>query len=135
MHTSAERRASLGQWGFACRCALCAAPAAAAAASDARRTQLANITDEITAALRGWDMRGAAAVAERGLGLLRDEGLEAASGELHKSLAVIYWILGDEGAARDHARRAVDYKADFGLIGPSDRAAEVEDMIAGFDRE
>jgi len=126
--TSQERQSRLQEWGFNCTCDLCRATAEERAISDGRRVKIAPISHGITAALEKWDIHKAIRIMEDRLVLLKEEGLEASSGEMHEGLARLYWILGDEEIAIGHARNAVDY-ADFGYLELRNRTAEVLEML------
>ncbi len=89
---------------------------------------MARLGEDLGAAVRAYDLAAARAVLERGLALLADEGVEAASGELLESLARVHWIAGDEARAEEAARRAAGY-ADFGALEPRDRTAEIMEML------
>ncbi len=133
--TSEERAAKLGAWGFSCSCALCTAPATQTAASDARREKLARGIDTMVEAIQRGDLRGAVSILRAALVDLETEGLEAISGDVHEGLARIFWAVGDKKTAREHGRKAVDYRADYGLgLEPRNRTADLESMLASFDQ-
>jgi len=76
----------------------------------------------------------AVSILRKALQSLEAEGLEPLSGEVYEGLARIHWAVGDKATARQLAARAVGYRADFGpVLEPTDRRADLEAMIAGFE--
>jgi len=79
------------------------------------------------------DLRGAVNHLVKALRYLEEEDLESVSGDIHESLARIYWLAGDKKTGRELARKAVDYRTDFGTsLEPRNRTADLEDMLADF---
>ena len=70
----------------------------------------------------------------RALKYLEQEGLEPLSADVYEGLARIYWAVRDKKRARVFARKAVDYRADFGeTLAPSNRTADLEAMLKSFE--
>ncbi|KAH8895853.1 SET domain-containing protein [Thozetella sp. PMI_491] len=126
--THAERAKKTTDWGFNCTCPLCTAEAAQVQESDLRRKQISKIGEELGRALQDYNMLLARNIVENGLRLLAEDGLSFASGELHETLARIEWILGNEGASDEHARKAADY-ADFASLEPRNRTQEIIELL------
>ena len=114
--TRVERHAALRLWGFECRCDLCAAPAAEAAASDARREQIgelrAQALDALAAGRYFESLRAARAV----INLLPAEGLFPLYSEMYEHLARVYYALRDRENTLRWARRSIDVLAEQGYL-------------------
>lgn len=88
----------------------------------------------MVAALQKGDVRGAITTLVETLKHFEEEGLEALSGEIYEGLARIYWAVGEKKTAKDLARKAVEYRGDFGGgLAPVDHVAELEKILVAFD--
>ncbi|KAK3688840.1 hypothetical protein B0T22DRAFT_426812 [Podospora appendiculata] len=92
-------------WGFDCACAQCRLPSAAAAASDARLGEIADIETELA------DVRServTPAMLRRLAGLYEVERLEGSVASAYTLIALNSNMLGEEEMAREFAARAVE---------------------------
>lgn len=99
-------------------------------ASDARRNRIAHVKPNMTAALREKNLRKAADIVEESLELLKVEGLEAGSTELHQLLAMIYKGMDEDVLAYEHAEQAVALKVFFDFLEPRNRTGDLEALLA-----
>ncbi|KAK3291920.1 uncharacterized protein B0H64DRAFT_329754 [Chaetomium fimeti] len=119
------------QWGFTCTCALCSAPAASIAASDARRREIVRLRDEAVKAFQAGRPYAALRLTRQTAGLLEAAGdeLRPLLGEQYENMARVYFVLGERGEMERYGRMALEVVE--GVV----REGELEGMWRRFEAE
>lgn len=114
--TSEARKKALKLWGFDCQCALCTAPAAEVAASDARRTQIEQLHEQAIDAFQAGRAFQALRITRQILNLLPTEELFVHYAEQYENMARIYFVLRDQENAVKYARMSLEVLLEQGYI-------------------
>ncbi|KAK3323178.1 hypothetical protein B0T19DRAFT_492048 [Cercophora scortea] len=107
-------------WGFECTCSQCSLPGDAADASDSRLSEIAEIEKEL-ADVRSQKVN--VAMLRKLAGLYEEERLEASVASAYTLIALNGNMLGEEGMAREYARRAAEALVIENGVGSGDEGA------------
>ena len=130
---SEERRSRLRRWGFECQCSLCAGPKEALEASDRRRSEIADLKEEVVSVLQKGRFYRAIKITKDIIRLMETEGLTPLLSTQYDTIGRIYWAINDKVNAEVYARKRVDMLVKFGFAEAGREDAEVKKVLLSYD--
>ncbi|GAB1318014.1 hypothetical protein MFIFM68171_08224 [Madurella fahalii] len=135
---SKERREILERiWGFKCQCSLCTASPEALNASDARRTQIPLLQEEVVKLAQKGEFEKALEEAETLFKIVEEEGLTDQMGGMYEVPARLYYHVGNLEKALEYTLKVKHEIDGFGVPGKfgAEKLKMLKGVIERIERE